>query len=99
MVTRNFLIVMCLALMGTLLFWGVGQWQARAEETTRPTAKTAPARDPQSIPKLRSTTNAQREEAARKAAEYRAEAARAAALGNATTSKPVSPPQEKGGAK
>ena len=97
--TCKVLSVICLVMATTALFWGVDPGRAQAEETTQPSAVTGPFRDPESVPKLRSTTNAQREDAARRAAEYRAEVARAAALGNVTTSKPVSHPKRKGGAK
>ncbi len=76
----KFLIISCLAL-ATAFFWGAGQ--SRAESESPPTngaVSTGTFRDPENVPKLRSTTQSQREEAARKAAEYRAEAARATAL-------------------
>lgn len=96
---RQCLIILSLIMAMAVLPWGVDQGRADSETTTQSPAKTGPFRDPENVPKLRSTTNAQREEAARKAAEYRAEAARAAAFGNVTTSKPVSHPKRKGGAK
>lgn len=96
---RQYLIILSLIMAMAVLPWGVDLGRADSETTTQSPAKTGPFRDPESVPKLRSITNAQREEAARRAAEFRAEAARAAALGNVTTSKPVSPGKEKGGAK
>jgi hypothetical protein len=74
------LIIPCLAL-ATALSWGAGQSRAESQDApTNGTVSTGSFRDPENVPKLRSTTQSQREEAARKAAEYRAEAARAAAL-------------------
>ena len=96
---RLYVIILGLVMATTALFWGVDPGRAQAEETTQSQAITGPFRDPESVPKLRSTTNAQREDAARRAAEYRAEVARAAAFGNMTTSNSVSHPKRKGGAK
>jgi hypothetical protein len=71
--------------LATALSWGAGQSRAESQDTaqsppTNGTVSSGSFRDPESVPKLRSTTQSQREEAARKAAEYRAEVARAAAL-------------------
>jgi hypothetical protein len=102
MVKNRFLIILWLALLTTSLFWGVDQGRAESQDTSQPTAITGPFRDPENVPKHRSTTKAQRAEAARKAAEYRAEAARAAALKDAPSSGSVPPdspvpPTVKGG--
>jgi hypothetical protein len=99
-------IIPCLAL-ATALSWGAGQSRAESQDASQSppvngTANTGSFRNPESVPKLRSTTNAQRKEAARRAAQYRAEVARAAALkkkkttGTAPTDSTV-PPIEKGG--
>ncbi len=96
---RQSLIILSLVMAMAALPCGVEQGCADSQTTTLSTAQTGPFRDPESVPKLRSTTNAQREDAARRAAEYRALAARPAVFGNATTSNSLSPPNEKGGAK
>jgi hypothetical protein len=100
------LIILSLAMLPPLS-WGVGQGLAESQDSlqsppTNGTVNTGNFRDPESVPKLRSTTNTQREEAARMAAEYRAEVARAAALKKKATSgeaqtDSIVPPMEKGG--
>ena len=96
---RNSLII-CLVMAVTAFFWGVDARLAPAEETNQRSAITGPFRDPESVPKLRSTTNAQREEAARRAAEYRAEVAKKGMLKDTSGAAPPDskvPPKAKGG--
>lgn len=96
---QRFLIVLCLALITTALFWGVEKSRAETQGTAQSPAASGNFRDPENVPKLRSMTNIQREEAARRAAEYRTEVARKAAFGNITTPNSSSPTDEKGGDK
>ncbi len=98
------LIIPCLA-VSFALTWGVDQGRAASKDVSldNNTPNNVTFRDPERVPKLRSTTNAQREDAARKAAEYRAEVARKAALKkNRITGAPPAdstvPAERKGGA-
>lgn len=78
---RYKLLIIPLLALATALSWGAGQSRAESQDApTNGAVSTGSFRDPENVPKLRSTSQAQREEAARKAAEYRAEVARAAAL-------------------
>lgn len=96
------LIILALALL--TLCTVAGQGRAESQNPAQGQAATGNFRDPENVPKLRATTNAQREEAARKAAEYREEAARAAAHKRMTSSGAKAPsdlsvpPEVKGGA-
>ncbi len=93
---HNFLITLSLALATAALLWGADPGRAQAEEPRKSPVVTGNFRDPESIPKKRTITRADREAAARRLAEGRAAALKK--TGN-TQPKETSPSQGKGGPK
>ena len=98
MIRRNILSSICLALAAIAFVGGATLVRAQTEEPKQSQPNTANFRDPANVPKLRSTTNAQREDAARRAAEYRAEAARSGVHKNTTSTPSTAPIKATGGA-
>jgi hypothetical protein len=92
------LIIPCLA-MATALSWGVDRSSARAEEISQPTDDTGNTQSTESVPRRKRTTNAERQEAAKRLEQQRAEQLLKETTAPAPAPDQASPPVEKGGSK
>ncbi len=91
--------LLMLGLILASLSWTVAPGFAEPQDVTPSTPKTGNFRDPANVPKFRSTTNAQREEAAKRMAERRAAAGMDTVKGGVPATTTPTPQNTEGGTK
>ncbi len=93
------LLIIPVLVMSFALTWGVDQGRARAEEIAQPTDDAASTDSQQPVPRRKKPTRAQREEAAKRLEQQRAEQLLKETTNPTPAPNAVSPPAEKGGNK